>query len=270
MKPTGRSGRPLRRALATLVALALLGALGAGLAHGERSQRGNLVVSLDGGLTPLKLPRDRPAPVGVHLEGGLKTTDGGLLPRVTTVELGLPGRRVLTTRGLPTCTPGKLRDATREQALAACGDALVGHGRVETLVLLPNQQPFLIRTTLLAFNGTVGGERAVVAYAFAADPPTVVVIPFLIRHREGRFGTVLVAHLAPTLGPWPRFAHFELALSRRFAYRGRTYSYLSATCPIPRSNTAGFFSFARASFKLEDGGEVGIGIARSCRASRAP
>jgi hypothetical protein len=244
----------------------LLSAVWASLACAERTQHGNLIVSLDGGLAPLKLPRDRAAPVAVHLEGGLRTADDSPLPRVTQVELELPGQGVLSTRGLPLCSQRRLRNAKAGEALAACGRALVGRGSLEAKVLVPNQAPFTMHARLLAFNGRVGGQRAVIFHLSATDPPTVGVVPFLIRHRSGRFGSALVADLAPALGPWPRFAQFEMTLSRRYTYRGQSRSYLSASCPIPRRFTAGFFSFAKASFTLAGGRRVSTGIARSCRA----
>jgi len=262
MLPGGLRGR----ALAALAALALLGGLGAGAANGERTQHGELIVALDGGLSPLKLPRDRPAPVSMHLEGGLKTADGGLLPQVTAIELELPGQGVLSTQGLPTCSPRQLRDTTSAKARETCGEALVGSGTLEADVLLLNQNPFKIQADLLAFNGRVRGRRAVILHASAAKPPIVVVVPLLIEHRSGSFETALVGELSPTLGPWPHFAHFEMTLSRRYAYRGRERSYLSASCPIPRRFTAGFFSFAKATFSLADGREVSTTIARGCRA----
>ena len=255
-----------RRLLLLFAVPALLACLCAGMASGERSQRGNLIVSLDGELTPLKLPRDRPAPVAVHLEGGLQTADGALLPRVTRVELGLPAEGVLSTRGLPTCSQRRLRNTTSAEALAACRGALVGDGRLQADVLLPHQRPFGIEADLLAFNGRVRGHRAVIVHASAAKPPTVVILPFLVRRGGGRFGLALVADLPPTLGPWPHFAHFDLTLSRRYSYRGERRSYLSASCPIPPRFTAGFFSFAKAGFTLVGGGRIGTGIARSCRA----
>jgi hypothetical protein len=261
--PSGAS----TRALIALLALALLGTLGAGLASGERTQHGNLIIALDGGLSPLKLPRDRTAPIAVRLDGGLQTADGSLLPRVTRIELGLPGQGVLTTQGLPVCPQRRLRNTTPVKALQACGSALVGRGNLSAKVLLPNQPSFTVQARLLAFNGRIGGRRAVILHAFSADPPTVVVLPFLIRLRAGRLGTTLVADLPPSLGPWPRFAHFQMILSRRFTYRGQQRSYLSASCPIPRTNTAGFFSFARSTYTLAGGREVGTSIPRSCRAS---
>jgi hypothetical protein len=266
MRPAALPVGVVARALCALAALALLYGLGAGLAQGERTQRGNLIVSLDGGLSPLALPRDRPAPVSVHLEGGLQTADGTLLPRVTRIELGLPAQGVLSTRGLPACSQRRLRNTKPAEALAACRPALVGHGRLQAHVRVPHQSPFTIDARLLAFNGHADGRRAVLLHAFAASPPTVAVLPVALRHRGGRFGTVLVANLSPALGPWPRFAHFELTLSRRYSYRGKGRSYLSASCPIPRRFTAGFFSFAQASLTLAGGRRVGTGIARSCRA----
>lgn len=248
-----------------LVAL-MAGALTAALAQGERTQYGSLIVSLDGDLAPLALPRERPAPVTVRLRGALRTADGSQLPRVTKIELGLPGEGVLFTRGLPACPVLRLTNTSQVKALRHCRPALVGRGRIEADVLLPNQQPFRIHAPVLAFNGRVQGRRAVIVHAISKSPPTVVVLPFLVKRRPGRFGMALVASLPPHLGPWPHFARFDLTLSRRYRYRGRARSYLSASCPIPPRFTAGFFSFAKATYTLAGGRRVSTGIARSCRA----
>lgn len=253
----------MRRA-ALLMLLAILAF--AGIARGERAQRGNLIVSLDGSYAPLTLPRDRKAPVSVHLEAGLQTADRSVLPRVTRVELGIPGQGAIDTRGLPTCTPRRLRNTTTERALDLCRAALIGTGRMIAQVKIPNQAPFLVHARLLAFNGKVHGRRAVIVHGISARPPTVVALPFLIELRPGKFGTALVAHLPRSLGPWPRFAHFEMDLFRRFDYRGQRHSYISASCPIPKILTAGYFSFARATFTLADGRHISTGITRSCRA----
>jgi hypothetical protein len=261
-----RGSSAARRALGAFLVALLVAALAAATAGGERTQDGHLIVSLDGGLAPLTLPRDRPAPVSVRLAGGLRTTDGSLIPRVTRVELSLPGQGVLDTHGLPVCAARKLRHTTTAAALAACRDALVGRGSLKAQVRVPNQPPFAVHADLLAFNGRVRGRRAVIFHGFAADPPTVVVLPFLLRLEAGRVRTRLVADLPPELGPWPHFAQFEVKLFRRFEYRGRERSYLSASCPIPKQFTAGFFSFAKASFTLAGGRRIGTSITRSCRA----
>ncbi len=252
-------------ALAALVAL-LFGAVAATLAQGERTQYGSLIVSLDGAMAPLALPRERRAPVRVRLHGALRTADGSQLPRVTRIELGLPGEGRLSTKGLPLCPVLRLTNTSQAKALRYCRSALVGRGRIEADVLLPNQRPFRIYAPVLAFNSRVRGRKAVVVHAISKSPPTVVVIPFVLRRRAGRFGMALVADLPPHLGPWPHFARFDLALSRRFRYRGQPRSYLSASCPIPPRFTAGFFSFAKVTYTLAGGRRVSTGIARSCRA----
>jgi len=249
-----------------LALLALLGGLLAGAARGERTQYGNLILSLKGGLSPLRLPRDRPAPVAVRLEGGLESANGDVLPKVARFELRLPRQAIVNTRGLPVCPQQRLRNTKSGEALAACGPALVGSGELEAEVLVPNQREFQIHARLLAFNGRVGRQRAVLLHGFSANPPTVVVLPLLLARRSGRLGTALVADLSAALGPWPRLAHFEVALSRRFSYRGRPASYLSASCPLPPILNSGSFSFARVAYTLANGRELSMGIPRGCRA----
>jgi hypothetical protein len=246
--------------------LVLFAGCTATVARGERAQKGNLIVSLDGELAPLALPRDRPAPISVNLEGGLQTSGGEALPRVTRIELGLPSQGVISTRGLPTCRSRLLRDAKPPEALAACRDALVGKGRLQASIALPNQAPFPARVGVRAFNARIDGRRAVLLHAYTANPPTVSVLPLRLQRGSGRFGLSLVGNLPSALGPWPRLRRFDLTLFRRYSYRGRPRSYLSASCPIPKSLTAGFFSLARLSFGLADGRRISVAIARSCRA----
>lgn len=245
---------------------AALAAAAAERVDGEQRQRGNLVVSLDGSISPLELPRDRPAPVSVRLEGGLRTDDGSLLPRVKRVELGLPRQGVLDARGLPACSPRRLRYATTEAALDACRPALVGRGRLDAKVVLPSQAPFAIHARLLAFNARIGGRTAVVVHGFAPEPATIAVLTFQVRRAKGHLGTILVAELPRALGPWPRVARFQMTLGRRFEHRGRPRSFISASCPIPPALTAGFFPLASASFELAGGRRLGTEIVRGCRA----
>lgn len=249
-----------------VIALAVLVGLTATAAQAERAQRGNLIVSLDGGLSPLALPRDRLAPVAVHLEGGLQTADRSPLPRVARIELGLPAQGVVSTRGLPACPPRLLRDARPPEALASCRDALVGRGSLRASVALPNQGPFSVKAGVLAFNARIDGSRVVLLHAYTANPPTVAVLPLRLRKGSGRFGLALVGDLSPALGPWPRLRRFDLTLFRRYSDDGRSRSYLSASCPIPKRLTAGFFSLAKLTFRLADGRRISTGIARSCRA----
>ena len=242
-------------------------ALAPGLAHGERAQSGNLIVSLNGGISPLELPRDHPAPVAVRLEGEVRTADGSPLPRVARVELELAGQGLLFTRGLAVCPRARLRNANARQSLQRCGAALVGSGLLEAQVFVPEQAPFSIHARMLAFNGHAGGGgRAIWVHAFSKDPPVSLVLPFVIRPRRGTFRTALIATLPKAVGYLPHLARFQLTLSRNFSYRGKRHSYISASCPVPKPFTAGFLSFARATYGFAGDRRLSIESVRSCRA----
>jgi hypothetical protein len=260
------SRRRVALTFGVLAALALV--LGSGPARGERSQTGNLIGALNGGISPLQLPRQRPAPVAVHLDGRIGTADGSPLPRVKQIKIELAGPGRLFTRGLPVCPRPRLRNANDRQALNRCGSALVGRGSLGAEVLIPNQAPFAILAHLLAFNGrTAAGRAAIWLHAFSSDPPISLVLPFVVHRGEGAFPTILVASLPRSVGPLPRLAVFRLGLFRRFSYRGQRRSYISATCPVPPSFTAGFLSFARATYSFAGNRQVRIESVRSCRAS---
>ena len=256
-----------RATFLTLIALGLVACLGATVASGERSQQGTLISSLDVGVSPIALPRDRPAPVTLHLSGSLQTEDDSLLPKVARLELAVAGGGALDTTGLPLCSRGALLDTRPGEALAACAPALVGSGRVDAVVVIPGQPPSDLSARLLAFNGrTRAGGRVVLVQAYAVRPPISVVIPFGVRHRPGRFHTVLVANLPRALGPLPRFAGVDIRLGRRYTYRGERHSYLSASCPAPPRFTAGFLAIAEATYTLRNGRRLSTEIVRSCRA----
>jgi hypothetical protein len=259
-------GRAATLLLAVLACALAAAALGPGPAGGERKQSGNLVIALRGQIAPLELSRRKPDPVHLRLAGGLRSVDGGLLPRVKRVEIGLPTKGIISARGLPICTVRKLRNATNNRALRACRPALIGHGMVEADVVLPDQGPFRVHAHLLVFNGPrKDGHRLLLLHGYADSPPTTVTLPFRLERRHGRFGLTIGADLPAALGPWPHLARFDLSLGRRFAYGGRQRSFLSASCPIPPRFTAGFFSLAKVTYTLADGRQVSTAITRGCR-----
>jgi hypothetical protein len=264
----GRRGRRIA-AIAMVPALATLAILGlvVGMADAERAQSGDLIVSLNGGITPRKLPRDHRVPVAVQLVGGISTADGAALPRVKSIKFALAYRGKLFTKGLAVCPRGRLRGADNRLAIRRCGGALVGHGKLYARVFVPTQAPFGIHARLLAFNGkTKSGRTAVWVHAFVSNPPVAFVLPFHVRRQRGPYSTILETVVPRDVGPWPRFAHFGINISRQFMYRGKPHSYLTASCPLPPHFTAGFLSFARATFSFDEAPKLSTESVRSCRA----
>jgi hypothetical protein len=239
----------------------------AGRAAAERAQQGNVIVALDGGITPRSLPRNRRIPVAVHLAGRVLTSDQSPLPRVNWIRLELAWRGALDRRGLALCQRTRLLYTDTQQALAACGPAAVGRGNLYAQIFLPHQPPFGVRARLVAFNGTTSeGRPAVLVHAYSNEPPVSFVIPFSVHHKPGAFRTVLVTTIRRSLGPWPHVSNFHIVVSRSFRYRGSRRSYLNASCPVPPNFTAGFLSFARATYTFEGGAQITTESVRSCRA----
>jgi hypothetical protein len=252
---------------AVFLALVVLGSLAPGFARGERSQAGNLIVALNGGIAPRALPRDRAAPVAVNLQGEIRTDDGTNLPRLTQIELELAGENMLFTRGLAVCPRLRLRNASSQQAVDRCGGAVVGSGWLDADVFVPGQAPFGIHARLLAFNGrTYGKRKAIWVNAFSPNPPVSLLLPFVVHPGSGAFPTRLVARVPRSVGPLPHLAAFDLNLRRRFSYDGEMRSYINASCPVPRSLTAGFLTFARATYSFDDERRLSVESVRSCRA----
>jgi hypothetical protein len=250
-------------AVAVLVAALIVG----DRADAERVQKGNLIVALNGGISPSKLPRRRPVPVTVHLAGRVLTVGDTPLPRVNWIKLELAWRGVLDSHGLPICPRRRLAATDTALALQLCGPSLVGKGRLFARIFVPNQPPFDVRARLVAFNGrTSSGRPAVLVHAYSVRPPVSFVIPFSVHRNRGSFRTVLVALIRRSVGPWPRVSNFNINVSRSYVRDGRRRSYLKASCPIPSYFTAGFLSFARATYTFEGGRQLTTETVRSCRA----
>jgi hypothetical protein len=255
------------RCLSVVPALLLLVGAFAGLALGERSQYGRLIVWLKGELSPLQLPREHRAPVSLRINGGLQMSDHSNLPRVVKVEFAAPSQGVISTRGLPRCSRSQLSGADTDTALAVCRGALVGHGRLEAQVVLPGQGPFWIKARLLLFNSRpIDGKQVVLMHAYSSKPPIWAVLPFVIRHEEGWLGTKLSTSVPQSLGPWPRLARFRLDLSREYFAGGQRRSFISASCPLPPRLPAGSFTLTRVDYTLAGGQRVSRAITRGCRA----
>lgn len=254
---------PLRTLVVAMVAVALT----AGPALAEQSKTGDLIAFLNGRVSPRLLPRHHLAPVSVSLDAGIRAAGQTPLPRVTAIRLELAWRGTLDTEGLMDCPRARLLTVDTRQAMRACGPALVGEGKIFARVFLPTQMPFGLHAKLLAFNGkTKEGRPSVWVLAYAADPPSSVVIPFYVKHQPGPLHTVLVGLIPHSAGSWPHFARFHLNISRRFSYGGRSHSYMSASCPLPPRLTAGLFLLARATFTVTEGPDLPAETMRTCRA----
>lgn len=251
--------------VAALLTVVVLGGSAPG-AGAELTEHGDLFVSFRGGIAPNALPRKQLAPITVSVAGTVKTLSGQRPPalRQIRIELNRGGR--LESHGLPTCRYRQLVAASPSQALAECGDALVGGGAYFAKTAFPEQATFPTRGRILAFNAVYQGHSAILAHIYGTEPvPITRIVVFHIQRTRGTFGTVLTGDLPVTVNRYGYVAAIYLKLHRNFVYRGRPRSYLSAACAAPSGFPSAVFPFARASMTFAGGSTLSSTLTRSCR-----
>lgn len=236
------------RALGVLAGMAIV-LVSVQFASGEVTQDGNLRVSFQGKILPHALPRNRQAPVTVVVKSRIATTDSQEPPKLLRILLAINRNGEIDYRGLPKCHFNKIQPSNDREALEACRSALVGEGHFSADILLPEQSPFPSEGRILAFNGEVLGHPVIFAHIYGSRPvPTSFVLPFVVRHSNGRYATTLVAYLPKIKANWGFIKEVSLRLSRLYRYRGQIHSYLSAACAAPKGFRGGVFPFARSDF----------------------
>jgi len=235
-------------------------------ADAEPIQRGNLRVSVSGGLSPHSLPRHGSRGVSVTIGGHVRTTDRSSPPQLRRIELDINSHGHLDYGGLPVCHLTDIQPSTNTKALQACPGARVGEGLFFAEVAAGGQAPFPSRGRLIAFNGIEGGHHVIFAHVYGTDPlPTSYTVPFVIGHAKGTFGTTLTASLPHVTGKSSFITGIKMSLHRSFRSHGRTHNYLSAGCPAPPGFSVVPFDFMRASFTFSDR-KLSSVLHRTCRA----
>lgn len=256
-KSRGR-GRALRLGLLALTATALT-AFAVSIAAGETVRAGNLVVSIDGGVTPSKLPKKTPAPITLKVKGQIATADGAHVPALKTLALQFDKHGSIYTKGLATCTTAKLQSTLTAQAKAACGPALVGTGKVSAEIAFPEQAPFNASGPLLIFNGAPkGGKPVLIFHVHANVPaPTTFVTSGTISKASGKYGTSTLIEIPTIVSGQGSLTSFEATIHKTWTYKGQKKSLLLASCPTGSLFAHGDFAFA-------DGTKISGNIARPC------
>jgi hypothetical protein len=227
--------RPLIRLSLVLGALALVFAA---VASGSPNRRvwcaGNICVADDGGITPTTLPRHEKAPVTARLNGAISTKDGSHPPAFESIDIKIQDNIAIDPVGIPTCSAGKLQATSSSAAKRACGEAIVGSGEAEVEVAFPEQAPFRSSGPLILFNGgQKGPTTTLLLHAYVNVPaPTAIVVPATVtRIHNGPFGLRIQATVPKIAGGSGSVTDFKLKVGRKFTYKGKKKSFLTASCP---------------------------------------
>jgi len=237
----------LRAHVLALVAVLVL----AGSAAAIVLRAGNLVITTDGGFTPTTLPKKGFAPIKLHGFGKIATDDGELPPVLETVTIWFDKHGEVETRGLPTCTPGRLKATTVPQARKLCPGAIVGKGVGKAVVKFPEQPAIPASSPITLFNAKPKGRNPVVlAHAHLTVPvATTFVVPIEIqRVNSGRYGFKTVAKIPKIAGGAGIPLYARLKVGREWNFKGKRLSYANAGCPDGRLQAKGQFQFKDGTF----------------------
>jgi hypothetical protein len=229
-------------------------------AAGQTTVRaGNLVITIDGLVTPEKLPKKAPVPITLKVKGSIATADASHVPALKTLSLQFDRHGTIYTKGLATCRASQLRSTLTSQAKKACGPALVGTGRASAEVAFPEQAPFDASGPLLIFNGAPkGGKPVLLFHVYAHVPaPTTFVTEGVIERIKGKYGTQTEIAIPTIAGGQGSLTSFEATLHKTWSYKGEKRSLLLASCPTGSLFAHGVFVFA-------DGTAISGDIAKGC------
>jgi hypothetical protein len=219
----------------------------ASLADALHLQVGDIVVEAEGGFAPKALPRHQDAPITLHGGGSISTASGELPPILRELTLLFDRHGSVETTGLPVCTKAKLAATTVARARAACPQAIVGEGNGTAIVKFPEQPPIRAASPITLFNGPPGphGDPTVLAHAYLSVPaPTTYIVPIVIETiHQGIYGYRTKATIPKIAGGAGIPISGHIRIGKKWAYKGRRYSYVNARCETGKLEAKGEFSF---------------------------
>lgn len=243
-------------ALGAMIALTVAGVAVA--AKDTVVQAGNLIVTVDGssGVTPQALSKSKYTPIAFTAAGSVRTTDGTQPPALKEVLLNATNSAV-NVKGYPTCSSGQLQSRDTKSVEAACKSAIIGKGSTTISVSFPEQKPIPAKSPLLVFNGgTSGGTTTFYIHAYLTQPITTAVVT-TVKIKKAGSGLKTVTTIPKIAGGSGSVTNFSLKIDKKFTYKGKKVSVLSAKC-------VGGKITADVTAKFYNGPSVAANVLRTC------
>jgi hypothetical protein len=254
----GRGAAIVAGLLALVAALALSGIAGA--EKPVKVRVGNLDLTFNGGFSPKVLSKTKLTPISFNISGDIKTVDGTHPPALKEFLFEADKNTALETKGYPVCKSGQLQSQTTAAARSICGKTLIGSGKTEVEIAFPEQPPIPVKSDLLAFNGGVAGGVTTIfihAYITVPTPAAIVTTVKTKKISKGRYGLGSVATIPKIAGGSGSPTSFSLTIDKKFTYKGKKVSVLSAKCPDGKLQ-------ARGEAVFSDGTRAKAEVVRTC------
>jgi hypothetical protein len=245
-------------ALAALASLATLALIGSS-AFGQTVRAGNLIVTVEGGFTPHKLPRTDPASITLSARSTIRTADGTHLPALDKLHLFFDKHTGVNTKGLPSCTINQLKNTLTVQAKRICPDAIIGSGQAGAEISFPDQEPFFAKAPMVIFNGPPKhGHPVFIFHVYAHVPaPTTFITTAELGRATGLYGTSVFIQVPTIVAGQGSLSFAEFSIHKLWKYKGKEQTLLYGTCP------SGHF-YVRGALTFKGGFEMAGKVVRSC------
>ncbi|HEV7562308.1 MAG TPA: hypothetical protein VGO24_02290 [Solirubrobacterales bacterium] len=218
-----------------------------GIANAETVKVGNIEFFADGGFSPKTMSKTQLTPIAFEAEGTIKTLDGTHPPALKEVVLEADKNTAVNVKGYPTCKSGQLQSQDTAHAEAICKSAIIGKGTTKVEIAFPESKVVPVSSKLLVFNGgEAGGVTTFFIHAYITVPvPAAIVTTVKIKKvHHGRYGLETISTIPKIAGGSGSVTSFSLKIDKKFTYKGKKVSILSAKCPDGKlqAHAVGVFS----------------------------
>lgn len=233
-------------AMAVGIAVAVAGIAGAVQSPTLVGADGN-TQSMGVNIKPTKRSKTKPTPSTLEVTTATDNpsrANGVPIPAVEAI-VDFPKGVTVFTKGYPTCDPALLQNTSTEKALEECKRAKVGGGE-GTLDLVVGEKVFPVVAGMTVFNGVPqGGKPVILLHLYSQTPiqTTVVLVGVVKNYNKQGFGTRLDVTIPLLAGGQGAVTGVKLKVFKKYFYKGKTRSYISATCPTKTWKSRGEFVF---------------------------
>lgn len=197
-------------------------------------------------IAPKSLPKKTFAPATLKVVTDTETTIANSVPNPTTkVTIDFDKGAQIFTKGLPTCDASLLQNVSTEIAEEKCSKAKIGGGHADAL-LNTGSRIVPIEQTVTAFNGVPqGGKPTVLLHSYGITPfqTTLVLTGTVSKLNKEGFGPRLEVQVPLLAGGSGALTRFEVTINKKWQYKGKRVSFISAECDNKSFKTRSVFTY---------------------------
>jgi hypothetical protein len=203
--------------------------------------------TLEVSIKPTKLYKKKPTPIKLNVltKTGSTTDPNGKPVPATEAVIDFDKGTAIESKGFPTCEASKLEGVTAEVANELCKKAKIGSGH--GTVLLPSSKGVAAENAeVLAFNGKPKGKNPVVllfTYGVSPVQVTQVLVGTVTHFNKEGFGPRLTVPVPSFAGGTGALVEFQATIFKKYRYKGKQRSYVTATCRTKKLKARGKFTF---------------------------